>query len=157
MCSSDLHFFFYGFLDRSKKKKRAQLTSLSTRKETIIFYESPHRLKETLSELLESFGNREMTVMREMTKVYEQVFRGKIEEIKDYFQANDPRGEFCLLVEGTKEDRSETMFWEAWDIEKHLAFYIDENKMDTKEAIRLVAKERGVQKREVYQIHHMKK
>lgn len=152
------HFYFYGFLDRVKKKKREILSDLKDFPSTMIFYESPHRLKETLTVMYEVLGTREVVVMREMTKVYEQIFRGKLEQIQNYFLVNDPRGEFCILVEGNQEGTYTTTvnhFWEIWTIEEHIRHYIEEKGMPSKEAIKKVAQERKISKREVYQVYHV--
>ena len=92
-----------------------------------------------------------------MTKVYEQIFRGKLEHIQNYFLENDPRGEFCILVEGNQEGsyRMTEQSWESWTIEDHVTYYIEEKGMTSKEAIKMVAQNRKISKRDVYQAYHV--
>lgn len=151
------HFYFYGFLDRVKKKKKEILADLKNMPDTIVFYESPHRLKETLAAMLEVLGNRNLVVMREMTKVYEQIFRGKMEEVLAYFEDNDPRGEFCILIEGNRLGTYEQPqnIWEDWSVEEHIEYYMEEENLSSKDAIKRVAQERKMPKREVYQAYHI--
>lgn len=151
------HFYFYGFLHRVKKKKREILTELKQVADTLVFYESPHRLKETLSVMKEELGNRDIVIMREMTKVYEQIFRGKIEEIQMYFEDTDPRGEFCILVEGNTEGSflPDACPWKNWSVREHIVHYIEEKNYSSKEAIKQVAQERNISKRDVYQVYHI--
>ncbi|HZH59806.1 MAG TPA: 16S rRNA (cytidine(1402)-2'-O)-methyltransferase [Metabacillus sp.] len=149
-------FYFFGFLDRQKKEKRNQLTALSTRKETIILYESPHRLKETLQLMLESLGNRSICLSRELTKKFEEFIRGNIEDIIAWSENNEIRGEFCIIVEGTKEELIEDkdIWWDALGVKEHVEHYINEG-LSSKEAIKKVATDRNVQKRDIYQAYHI--
>src|SRR5262249_39791431 len=93
-------FYFYGFLGRSKKEKRSELEVLKKQTATIIFYESPHRLKETLAIMLEILGNRNIALCRELTKKFEEFIRGTLEEAIKWANQDEIRGEFCLIVEG---------------------------------------------------------
>ena len=152
------HFYFYGFLDRSKKKKRIQLENLKAFSETMIFYESPHRLKETLFVMLEVFGNRQVVVLRELTKVYEQIFRGRLEDIQNYFSMEPVRGEFCILAEGTTSKHSiesETSFWKQFSVVQHVNYYIENEGMSSKEAVKQTAADREMSRRDVYQAYHI--
>ncbi|WML58239.1 16S rRNA (cytidine(1402)-2'-O)-methyltransferase [Neobacillus sp. PS2-9] len=149
-------FYFYGFLHRSKKDKRAELELLKRQTATIIFYESPHRLKETLAVMLEVLGNRNMAVCRELTKKYEEFIRGTLEEVIKWAHKDEIRGEFCIIVEGTKEEVEEdTNWWEALSIEEHVNHYMSVENISSKDAIKQTAKDRGLNKREVYQVYHI--
>ncbi|MEH7440102.1 16S rRNA (cytidine(1402)-2'-O)-methyltransferase [Neobacillus drentensis] len=149
-------FYFYGFLHRGKKDKRAELDLLKRQTATIIFYESPHRLKETLAVLLEVLGNRNIAVCRELTKKYEEFIRGTLEEVIEWAHKDEIRGEFCIIVEGTKEEVEEdTNWWEALSIEEHVNHYMSVENISSKDAIKQTAKDRGLNKREVYQVYHI--
>ncbi|MGG3560815.1 16S rRNA (cytidine(1402)-2'-O)-methyltransferase [Neobacillus rhizosphaerae] len=149
-------FYFYGFLHRSKKDKRAELDRLKRQTATIIFYESPHRLKETLAVMLEVLGNRNMAVCRELTKKYEEFIRGTLEEVIEWAHKDEIRGEFCIIVEGTDEEVEEaTNWWEAMSIEEHVNHYMSVENISSKDAIKQTAKDRGLNKREVYQVYHI--
>lgn len=149
-------FYFYGFLERQKKGKRAELEELKRQTGTIIFYESPHRLKETLTVLLEIFGDRKITLCRELTKKFEEFIRGTISEAVNWASHDEVRGEFCLIVEGSSEQASEeAMWWETFSVEEHVNHYIEQGNLTSKDAIKQTAKDRGVNKREVYQAYHI--
>ncbi|MCM3758940.1 16S rRNA (cytidine(1402)-2'-O)-methyltransferase [Sporosarcina aquimarina] len=151
-------FLFFGFLDRQKKKRRIQLEALQNRQETILFYEAPHRLKDTLRALKEQFGpNRRITLARELTKRYEEFVRGTIEEALNWAETTEIRGEFCLVVEGTDEMKSETeiVWWNALTPVEHVEQLIEQKGYTSKEAIRETAADRGVTKREIYQAYHV--
>lgn len=149
-------FLFYGFLGRQKKEKKKQLEELKPYKETLIFYESPHRLKETLFLMQEYFGNREISICRELTKKFEEFIRGTLQEVSDWAIQNEARGEFCLIVEGNKEENEtpDESFWNEWSLQQHVEYYIEKGHT-SKEAIKLAAADRGVHKREVYQAYHI--
>ncbi len=144
-------FMFYGFLDHADKKKKKELDSLKNYKETIVFYEAPHRIKKTLSLMLDIFGNRNIALCREITKRHEEINRGTIEEILEV--VDDMKGEMVLVVEGCKEEIVEVVFEQS--IEEHVNEMID-NGMSTKDAIKEVAKIRGVSKNIVYNEYHKK-
>ncbi|GKV70397.1 ribosomal RNA small subunit methyltransferase I [Sporosarcina sp. NCCP-2716] len=151
-------FLFYGFLDRQKKKRRLQLESLAHRQETLLFYEAPHRLKETLRALAEQFGSdRRITLARELTKRYEEFVRGTIEEALQWAESTEIRGEFCLVVEGSAE--AEEQAGEAWWTDltpaEHVSHLMEESGCSSKEAIRQAAADRGLSKRDVYQAYHV--
>jgi 16S rRNA (cytidine1402-2'-O)-methyltransferase len=149
-------FFFFGFLDRQKKEKRNQLELLRIRKETIVLYESPHRLKETLQLMYESLGNRTICLSRELTKKFEEFIRGSIEDVMKWTEDTEIRGEFCIIIEGTNEDIlvEEETWWDSLTMKEHVEHYIDEG-LSSKEAIKKVATERKLQKRDVYQAFHV--
>ncbi|MFD2681360.1 16S rRNA (cytidine(1402)-2'-O)-methyltransferase [Bacillus seohaeanensis] len=150
-------FYFYGFLNRNKKEKRAELKLLGKLTDTFILYESPHRLKETLKELHTALGNRQIVICRELTKKFEEFVRGTLEEVMEWSNDGEVRGEFCLLIEGAKETVSEEelYWWQELSLREHVEHYIEEDELPSKEAIKKVAKERGVAKREVYQAYHV--
>ncbi|WP_243292591.1 16S rRNA (cytidine(1402)-2'-O)-methyltransferase [Bacillus sp. FJAT-47783] len=152
-------FYFFGFLDRQKKVKKKQLLHLRNRTETVILYESPHRLKETLQLMLDYLGNRSMAISRELTKKYEEFIRGTIEECLQWAGQNEIKGEFCLVVEGCDENEAlaieeEQAWWKNLTINEHVTQYIEKG-FTSKEAIKQVSKDRNVPKREVYQAYHM--
>ncbi|HEU4964181.1 MAG TPA: 16S rRNA (cytidine(1402)-2'-O)-methyltransferase [Bacilli bacterium] len=146
-------FTFVGFLPRDKKARREELEELKYRRETLIFYEAPHRVEETVKALLESFGDRQLSIGRELTKRYEQFSRGKISECMQWFNQEKPRGEFVLIVEGAtgkmENPHVEKPWWEDVELSTHVEKVI-ESGIPKKDAIKQVAKERGMQKREVY-------
>ena len=120
---------------------------------TIILYEAPHHLVKTLKELRSYLGNRRMTVCKELTKKYEKKLQGTLDEILAYYEDTDPRGEYVLVFEGRspEEIRQEARKeWEAMTLEEHMAWYTDQGK-DRKSAMKLVAKDRGLSRRDVYQ------
>ncbi|RFB10968.1 16S rRNA (cytidine(1402)-2'-O)-methyltransferase [Bacillus sp. HNG] len=149
-------FYFYGFLDRNKKEKRKQLEGLAHIQATMLFYEAPHRLKETLKLIKEVLGNRQITVSRELTKKFEEFIRGDLEEVLAWTEEDTVRGEFCLVVEGAQQNELVTseVWWEHLSIEQHVNHYVETGAMTTKEAIKQVAKDRNQQKREIYQEYH---
>ncbi len=141
-------FSFEGFLPVQKKEKRARLEELMPYKGTLILYEAPHKLKTTLCDLREALGNRRIALCREMTKLNEEVTRCTLDEAVAYFEANDPRGEFVLVLEGACGEQQDS-FWQEMSIEEHIEFYISQgiSKMD---AIKQTARDRGVSKNEIY-------
>lgn len=149
-------FYFYGFLPRQKKDKRVALAELSKQTATLILYEAPHRLKETLEALGEYFGNRKIVLCRELTKKYEEFIRGTIEEAIQWANEEEIRGEFCLIIEGGEESsgEEEPAWWENMSINEHVDHYIQEG-YHTKEAIKLAAKDRNLNKRDVYKEYHL--
>ncbi|MFB5663739.1 16S rRNA (cytidine(1402)-2'-O)-methyltransferase [Alteribacillus sp. HJP-4] len=147
-------FYFYGFLPRKKKERGLVLEELSYMEAPLIFYEAPHRLKETVKHAAEVWGERKAVLARELTKKYEEFLRGTLPEIKDYLDVNQIKGECCLIVEGGSADGQEkTPWWEEFDISSHVNAYM-KGGMSSKEAIKLAAKDRGVPKREVYAVYH---
>lgn len=150
-------FYFYGFLHRNKKEKRAELDILRKQNATLIFYESPHRIKETLAIMLDVLGNRRIVICRELTKKYEEFIRGTLEEIIEWAHSDEIRGEFCLIVEGTEyqEVDEEANWWQDLSIEEHVKHYITANSISSKDAIKQTAKDRSLNKREVYQAYHI--
>ena len=146
-------FAFEAFLPREKKERVQVLKELEQETRTIILYEAPHHLKKTLEELKEHLGNRPMTICRELTKKHEEKLQMTIEEALLYYEEADPRGEYVLVLAGKpleeiqKEQQQE---WEALTLEEHMAIYENQG-VARKEAMKLVAKDRGTTKREIYQ------
>ena len=150
---STRRFCFEAFLPTDKKEKQAVLSELVNETRTIIMYEAPHRLVKTLQELLEKVGNRRITVCRELTKKHETAFVTTIEEALAYYEANDPKGECVLVIEGRSREelrQEEVSKWEEMSIEEHMELYLGQG-IDKKEAMKKVAKDRGISKRDVYQ------
>ena len=150
-------FYFFGFLKRNKKERREQLEKLSKREETLIFYEAPHRLKETLKDLQLVLGDRKITLARELTKKFEEFLRGTIEEALVWASENEIRGEFCIVLEGNTSgeiDEEEEVYWTTMSLEEHVTYIIEETQLSSKEAIKEVAKLRNLSKRDVYQAYH---
>ncbi|WP_078543217.1 16S rRNA (cytidine(1402)-2'-O)-methyltransferase [Litchfieldia alkalitelluris] len=147
-------FYFFGFLDRQKKEKKNQLEKLKHLDSTLIFYEAPHRLKETLQIIKDVLGNRKISVSRELTKKFEEFIRGDLESVIDWSKEDQIRGEFCLIVEGSfDEETLEDEWWIDLTIMQHIEHYINEG-MSSKDAIKEVSKVRQLPKREVYNEYH---
>ena len=149
-------FYFFGFLNRNKKERRLQLEKLAKREETILFYEAPHRLKEALKDLHLILGNRRIVLARELTKKFEEFLRGTIEEAIEWVESNEVRGEFVVVVEGNTsgEVEEEDNAWTSMTIVEHVNCIIEETNVNSKEAIKEVAKLRGLPKRDVYNEFH---
>ena len=151
---STRRFAFEAFLPADKKEKAAILEELKSETRTIIIYEAPHRLKKTIAELLSVLSNRKLTAVKELTKLHENVFLTTLEEALVYYEENEPRGEFVLVIEGRKieelKKEKEASFQEM-DINEHMKLYLDKG-MDKKEAMKAVAVDRGIPKREVYKM-----
>ncbi|WP_026892560.1 16S rRNA (cytidine(1402)-2'-O)-methyltransferase [Lacrimispora aerotolerans] len=146
-------FCFEAFLPTDKKEKQWILTELQNETRTIIIYEAPHRLVKTLGELLEALGNRRITICRELTKRYETAFRTTFLEALKTYETEDPKGECVIVIEGKSFQEikeAEIKSFEEMTLEEHMALYEDKG-IDRKEAMRMVAKDRGISKREVYQ------
>ena len=146
-------FAFEAFLPSDKKEKQEIFEELKKETRTIILYEAPHRLVRTLSELLENLGDRRISVCRELTKTHETVFRTTVSEALSYYETEEPRGECVLVIEGKNRmeiQQEQERSWKAVSIEEHMKRYLDGG-TDKKEAMKLVAKDRGMKKRDVYQ------
>ncbi len=153
---STRRFCFEGFLPADKKEKKAVLEDLAGESRTMILYEAPHHLVRTLEELYQVLGERKITLCRELTKKFETVMPTTLEQALEYYKTEEPRGEYVLVVEGKslEEKRQEQIAsWEAMSIEEHMAYYENQG-MDNKSAMKQVAKDRGVGKREIYQYLH---
>ncbi len=146
-------FCMEGFLPADKKEKKDILEELKCESRTMILYEAPHRLTKTLAELYEVLGDREIALCRELTKKFETVFKTTLKEAVAYYEDNEPRGEYVLVIEGkSREEKRQELIeeWEKMSIEEHVAFY-EKQGIDHKEAMKKVAKDRGVSKRDIYQ------
>ena len=149
-------FCFEGFLPADKKERKEILGELSEEGRTIILYEAPHHLVKTLTELKEALGNRRITLCRELTKKFETILPTTLEEALKLYEAEEPRGEYVLVLEGKSraEKKKEAIAaWENMSIEEHMAFYTGQG-MDEKSAMKQAAKDRGVGKREIYEYLH---
>lgn len=146
-------FCFEGFLPSDKKEKRFILEELTEETRTIILYEAPHHLKRTLKELYEVLGERKITLCRELTKKFETVFPTTLKSAMEYYEENEPKGEYVLVLSG--KDRKELLQdkqqeWTEISLKEHMKIYESQG-IDNKEAMKKVAKDRGISKREVYQ------
>ncbi len=153
---STRRFCFEGFLPGDKKERRAVLEELGTEPRTIILYEAPHHLTGTLDELYQRLGNRRITLCRELTKKFETVMPMDLKQASEYYHKEEPRGEYVLVIEGKnrQELRQEAIAaWEDMEIGEHMAYYESQG-MDSKSAMKQVAKDRGVGKREIYAYLH---
>lgn len=145
-------FVFRGFLPRENKYRNLVIEEIKNYRETLIIYEAPHRLLSTLEYLKEKLGIRKISICRELTKLHEEIFRGDLNSAIGYFNENRPRGEFVLVVEGKTDEEiraEKEALWKDLSIEEHLLKKIDSG-ISKKEAIKLVAKERNISKKEVY-------
>ncbi len=146
-------FAFEAFLPADKKEKAEVLEELKGETRTIILYEAPHRLIRTLGELLEALGDRRISICRELTKKHETVFRTTFSEALSFYENEEPRGECVLVIEGKSREeikKEKEQAWESMSIEEHMEQYLSCG-TDRKEAMKLVAKDRGISKRDVYQ------
>ena len=145
-------FCFEAFLPVDKKERGRILSQLKEETRTIIIYEAPHRLKKTLKEIREYLGNREMTVCRELTKRYEEAIKLTIDEAMEKYETTEPKGEFVLIIKGkTFEELEEEKAdkWSEMSVVEHVDMYIEKG-IDKKEAFKLVAADRNVSKRDIY-------
>lgn len=145
-------FAFEAFLPADKKERAQILNTLAKETRTMIIYEAPHHLQKTLRELYEVLGNREMTICKELTKRYENVFLTTLSDAIAFYEQEEPRGEYVLVIEGKafEELKEEDIRqWEVMTIEEHLTYYMEQG-MDKKTAMKQVAKDRGISKRDVY-------
>ncbi|MBD5452932.1 MAG: 16S rRNA (cytidine(1402)-2'-O)-methyltransferase [Lachnospiraceae bacterium] len=150
---STRRFCFEGFLPSDKKEKAEILEELKEESRTIILYEAPHHLVRTLKELQETMGNRKVTLCRELTKKFETILPTTLEDALALYEQEEPRGEYVLVIEGKsrqEKKEEERQAWQAMSIEEHMSYYEKEG-MDKKSAMKQVAKDRGVTKREIYQ------
>ncbi len=145
-------FVFEAFLPKDKKEKQQVLESLKNEVRTTIIYEAPHRLVKTLKELEKTIGNRPLTICRELTKKYEEAFQTTISEAIEYYDSREPKGEYVLVIAGKPMEEIQAEKREQWElmtIEEHVQFYMNQD-IDKKTAMKIVAKDRGVSKRDIY-------
>lgn len=150
---STRRFAFEAFLPSDKKEREQILQEMETETRTMIVYEAPHRLVKTLKLFLERLGNRKITVCRELTKRHETALAVTLEEAVAHYEANPPKGECVLVIEGKSREEAreeERKQWEEMTIEDHMEVYTKQG-MDKKSAMKAVAKDRGVSKRDIYQ------
>lgn len=147
-------FAFEAFLPKDKKEHQAVLEELKTETRTIIIYEAPHHLVRTLQELSDTLGgDRRLTICRELTKRHEEKMQTTFADSMAYYEVNEPRGEYVLIIAGRSREemkKEEQAGWEALSLEEHMAHY-ESRGIDRKEAMKRVAKDRGVSKRDIYQ------
>lgn len=146
-------FAFEAFLPSDKKERAVILEELKRETRTIILYEAPHRLVKTLEELSENLGDRKIALCRELTKKHETVFKGSLLEAVSWYKDNPPKGECVMVLEGRSREEMEQearQQWEDMPLEAHMEHYMSQG-IDKKEAMKLVAKDRGISKRDVYQ------
>lgn len=148
-------FSFEGFLSVTKRRKHEHLESLKNDTHTLIFYEAPHKLITTLSDMLEIFGDRKITLVRELTKIHEDIFRTTLSGALEYYSEKSPRGEYVIVVEGATETEADTQeqWWCDLSIKEHVDEYIKRGE-NSKDAIKSAAKDRGLSKRDVYNEYH---
>ncbi len=154
---STRRFCFEGFLPAEKKEKAEILEELAHESRTMILYEAPHHLVRTLEELYSALGQRRITLCRELTKRFETVFPTTLEDALKYYETEEPRGEYVLVVEGKSlaaKREEQIASWQSMSIEEHMDYYENQG-MDEKTAMKQVAKDRGVGKREIYQYLHV--
>jgi len=151
---STRRFCFEGFLPSNKKERKERLKKLSAETRTIIVYEAPHRLLDTLGEIMEYLGDRRISVSREITKKFEETVRGEISSVIGIFKERAVKGEFVLIIEGISEKELVDIELKKWDnvsVEEHIAMYLQQG-ADKKEAIKKVAEDRKLPKKEIYKI-----
>ena len=149
---STRRFCFEGFLPSEKKEKNMVLEDLQKESRTIIIYEAPHHLRGTLQDLYDTLGQRRITLCRELTKKFEEVFPTTLEEAIEYYKKDAPRGEYVLVIEGKSlydRKKEQQKDWQSISVEEHMRVY-EEQGVDRKDAMKQVAKDRGISKREVY-------
>lgn len=150
-------FAFVGFLPRDKKAIAEELTQWKRFAGTLIFYESPHRIEKTLTYIESILGNRRIAIARELTKRYEEWFRGTVADGVAWIKEAGARGEFCIVVSGPSPEQMEAeampVWWLSMEIDQHVDAYIKEG-LDAREAIKQAAQDRGVPKREIYRVYH---
>lgn len=145
-------FAFEAFLPSDKKERKTIISSIKDETRTTIIYEAPHHLKNTLSELYSTLGNRKITICRELTKIHETVQLTTLQEAENYYRQNQPKGEYVLILEGCSIDEIETKKQENWQqisISSHMDIYLSKG-IPKKEAMKKVASDRGISKRDVY-------
>jgi 16S rRNA (cytidine1402-2'-O)-methyltransferase len=150
---STRRFSFEGFFPSDQKERKIILEQLINETRTMILYEAPHRIKKTLKELLDTLGNRNISICRELTKKYEEVKQFTLEEAVSYYELEDPRGEYVLIIEGKPLQllkQEEQNKWQELSIEEHMNYYMEQGILK-KEAMKKVAKDRGLGKRDIYQ------
>ena len=155
---STRRFVFEGFLPYDKKERRSVLESLQDEHRTFILYEAPHHLIKTLGDILEIIGDRRITICRELTKKFESVMPTTLSEAVSYYETNEPRGEYVLVIEGKDPEEIKAGLrrqWEEMSVEEHMELYLSQG-FDRKESMKKVASDRGVSKRDIYEKYSKK-
>ena len=145
-------FTFEGFLTVNKRGRNEMLESLKNEERTMIFYEAPHKLLSTLKDMLGAFGERKISLCREITKLHEEFFRTTLSSAIAFYEENPPRGEFVLVIDGKSKDEikeEQESLWQKMSIERHVEMYIERG-FEEKEALKMTARDRGVSKRDIY-------
>ena len=144
-------FCFEGFLSTNKNERSDRLNEIKNDTRTTIFYEAPHKLAKTLEDIYAVFGDRKISLCRELTKLNEEVIRTTLSGAIEYYKENAPRGEYVLVVEGCTQKSEDDLFWSKMTVSQHVDFYVNQGlkKMD---AIKSVAKDRNLPKNEIYKI-----
>ena len=149
-------FVFCGFIGRENKERREELERLKRYPETLIFYEAPHRIAKTIAAMQEAWGNRRAVLARELTKRYEEFVRGTFDELLEWLDSGEVRGEFCVIVEGytgAVETEEAVDWWQQMSVVGHVDHYCEQG-LSKKEAIKQAADDRGLPKRDVYNEYH---
>ena len=145
-------FTFEGFLSMNKVSRREHLEDIRNEKRTLVFYEAPHKLLATLKDLYRALGDRRIALVREITKIHEEVVRTTLSEAVEKYEAEAPKGEFVLVIEGRSYeeiDEENKQEWLSMTVEEHMEFY-EKQGISHKDAMKMVAKDRGVSKRDIY-------
>ncbi len=150
---STKRFAFEGFLSVNKRHRKEHLQSVKNDMHTLIFYEAPHKLTYTLSDMYEIFGDRKIALVRELTKIHEEVVRTTLSNAQELFLEKSPKGEYVIIVEGAKEPEKEEQWWDSLSVSEHVEKYIADG-CDQKDAMKKTAKDRNIAKRDVYNEYH---
>lgn len=142
-------FAFEGFLSTNKAERKKHLESAKNDTHTLIFYEAPHKLKTTLADMLSFFGDRKISLCRELTKINEEIMRTTLSGACEYYSANEPRGEYVLVIEGADKEQKEESFFCDMTVAEHIDYYVSSG-MKKMDAIKAVAKDRDMPKNEIY-------
>lgn len=142
-------FAFEGFLSTNKAERKKHLESAKNDTHTLIFYEAPHKLKTTLADMLSFFGDRKISLCRELTKINEEIMRTTLSGACEYYSANEPRGEYVLVIEGADKEQKEESFFSDMTVAEHIDYYVSSG-MKKMDAIKAVAKDRDMPKNEIY-------
>lgn len=149
-------FYFYGFLPRKSKDRNNAWEIIESLQATVILYESPYRIKQTLQDIKKQLGNRKVVLARELTKKFEEYIRGTVDELLTWLDEGIVKGEFCIIIEGNLNPETiESTDWKDLTVIEHVNHYINEDDLTSKQAVKKVAEERGLRKRDVYQQYHV--
>lgn len=148
-------YAFEGFLSVNKRHRREHLESVKNDTHTLIFYEAPHKLKYTLADMYETFGDRKIALARELTKLHEEIIRTTLEKAQSLYEEKSPRGEYVIVIEGAPESAKlpKDSEWSDMSVVEHVEMYIAEG-LTPKDAVKKAAKDRGLAKRDVYSKYH---